>query len=241
MKQQKKYINLIVSLAMVLLAVVSVMSVTSAYFTASANRSGELNFATLDVGFAYYTKVKNGDIVEASDSATSTGGGTNVLNLYVFNGAIVQRGIPFEISLARDATEAIHSLAIENFTNSCSAYFRFYINAYMIAEDVADETENYGEYFELDLQGYDNVLTGDANVSYPQDVMNKKPTYFYKNALSEGAVMKICSKLVLSTRTPAHLLGEKFKLTMTLEAVQSQNEAFKSAFADERGYCNKWK
>lgn len=229
MKQQKKHINLFVSLVLFLLAVVSVVSVTSAYFTSTANQTGKLGFATLKVGFAYYTKDNNGN---ASDSPTPTGGGTNVLDLYVLDGAIVQRGVPFELTLTENGTKAIHSLAIQNLENSCSAYFRFYINAYIVKNNVADETNNYGQYFELDLTGYDNVLTGGSD---------NKPTYFYKEAISGGDTMKICSKLILSKNALANLLGEEFKLTMTLEAVQSQNEAFKSAFADERGYCSSWK
>ncbi len=227
MKQSSKHFNIVVSLTLIVLAVVSAISVTWSYFTASTTKKGEMQFSDLQVQFAYYQS-------DDSGFATATEGTT--IPLYVAKGETVERNKPFELASTVGGT-AIGDIAIFNPSTSCSAYVRFWIDAYILDEnDAPIKTNNYGKYFSFNFNS-DVAL---ANAGSKRT--NNNVIYCYKGVIvgSDTSAKPIGASITLVESAPVTLLGEELQLFMTLEAVQSANNAAEEAFDDAKGYYQTW-
>lgn len=231
MKQSSKTLNLIVTLTLLVLSIVCVCNVTFAYFTSINQTGGDINFPGLDVKFVY-KETSNGVYKTAE---------TNSLQLYSADGTIT-RGEAFQLSLTNGGA-AIHSLGIQNMNNSCSAYVRFWIDAYPVdLEGNKDMSVNYGKYF---------VLAESENYSNSKSSVANSRCYFGINVLNpdETTALSLGNSLTLkdvseSDAFPANLLGEKFQISISFEVVQSANKAYLSTFGeygDEKGYCTDWR
>ena len=227
MKQKKINLNMIVSLVLAILAVVSLVGYTHSYFTASAKREGTMGFATMSVRFAYYyvDEDNNGSYYPLYEEK-------NQISLYPAGTSAIQRGVPFGLS-PNPAGSPITNLAIHNMKNSCSAFVRFWINAYVIKNGEQEET-NYGQYFTLNIVEAD-VATTDAGTNKTESV------YCLKTALDATIYRYIGATVTMSTSAPDELMGETLRIDICMDSVQSANKAHLAVFKeDAKGYYSGW-
>ena len=225
MKQKKINLNLIISLVLAMLAVVSLVGYTHSYFTASAKREGTMEFATMCVRFAYY---HNDDYFPVDEDEYDV---KAKISLYPAGIAAIQRGVPFGVS-PTSAGSPVENLAIHNMKDSCSAYVRFWINAYVIKDGEQEET-NYGQYFTLNTT--DDVALTNAGAKRTQAV------YCLKEALGENKYKYIGATLTMSTSAPDSLMGETLRIDICMDSVQSANGAHLSVYKDDtKGYYSGW-
>jgi len=231
MKQSSKEIKIISALVILVLVFLFSYNVTMSYFTATASIKGRLGVPNLDVSFGTWS------------SATSEG--TRVsdsIQIYPLSSNI-SRGQTFHFSLTNGGSK-IDTVSLMNTEDSCDAYVRIYVEAYEILGADSYGTTDYGQYFELGILYGTNFVSG--NLVYSK--YNDKVTYFYNQTLSlqegeEGYVdQPIFDTMRLSTTAPASIMGKQFKITISLDDIQSANEAFKSwdKTVDGRGYCSSW-
>jgi len=229
MKQKKINLNMIISLVLALLAVVSLLGYTSSYFTASAKREGTLGFATMKVRFAYYYNDGEGTAYYPQDNQ-----GKQIkdkISLYPANTAAIQRGVAFGVS-PDPVGSAVQDLTIHNMNGSCSAYVRFWINAYVIQGDKQLET-NYGQYFTLNSSSSDVVTTDEGKAK-------TETVYCLKKALAASTHISIGSTITMSTSAPDSLMGETLRIDICMDAIQSAN-VVKSVYDDDpKGYYSGW-
>ena len=227
MKQSKKYFNLLVTIVMLVLAVVCLTNVTYSYFTTSHNAGGSVNFSDLDVKFFYKETTEEFETVESS-----------TLELFSAAGAIAI-GTPFQLAMSAGGS-AIDSIGFYLEENSCDAYIRFWIDAYVVNQDkTLDKTVNYGKYFLLTETEYFTNDNGSVSGS---------KCYFGVEALSSVKYqLDIGNTLTLTDLdgdpVPVEILGETIQITISFEAVQKANQAYLSAFGDNgdtKGYLNSW-
>lgn len=245
MAKVSKTIKLICTLTLVMLAFFCSFSVTHAYFTASADKSGNVKFSNLDVRFIY---VESGIEYPAG---TYTQNDLYTITLYPVGGTIAL-GEPFQLSSSEDGA-AISSLAIRNMQSSSKAYVRLWIDAYPIIDDDGnvDTSENYGKFFYFsDAANVTAVLArGNSNSVHEEG----KSCYFVKSEMSpldpsgDDPVGYYPTVHIGNTLTfkdaedeniPEESLGIKLKISITLQAVQVANGAFKQTFNDNKGYYN---
>lgn len=227
-----KNAKIITSLVLLVLAFLCSFSITSAYFTATASETGTLNFPNLDVRFITFD---NNDDIPEDQLETAT---TQIL-LYPV-GDSIPRGESFEFSLAENSDVPIKNLAIRNMSNSCEAYVRFWIDAYIVTGNVAGGT-NYGQYF---------TLAPNANISRGGgaglNASEKDWCYYviYSMLTTSGYnTINLGNTLTISEDIPDAVLGSQLKITLTVEAVQAANNAFSSEFGDAedvKGYYSQW-
>lgn len=225
MKQKKITLNMIISLVLAMLAIVSFIGYTNSYFTASAKREGKMEFAIMSVRFAYYygsgylPKDDEGDNVKEQ------------ISLYPANTAAIQRGVAFGVSPDPQGT-AVQNLAIHNMAGSCNAYVRFWINAYIIKDNQQDST-NYGQYFTLNKTSdvdFTNAGTG-----------RKQSVYCLKRALREDEYVYIGATLTMSTTAPDSLMGETLRIDICMDSIQADNGAHLIEYKnDAKGYYSGW-
>ncbi len=228
MKQSTKQFNVVLSLILVVLAIVSAVSITWSYFTSTNSKVGTMEFSDLQVQFVYYE-------TEGGGFQTATGGTT--IPLYVAKGEVIARDDPFNLASSHNGN-AIHSLAIHNSGASCSAFVRFWIDAYVLDQNDLPKTENnYGKYFQFNYNSDVALANSGANRT------NENVTYCHILAISgsDTNARRIGASITLSEEAPIELLGEKIKFYMSLEAVQSANGAVTQVFNDSKGYYHSWK
>ena len=232
--------QMFISITLVLLAFVCALNVTYSYFTASASIDGNVNFGDLNIRFAYMVNSST----LPSDKTT--------ISLYPESGTI-EREKPFKLSLTEGGT-AIDSLLIQKMANSCACYVRFWVDAYVVTETqtddggkttyIVDKTKNYGKYFFLKTN--ESVYTksgGSVSGSWcyfvPEAFLNLSA---YSIDLGNTLELRDISAAE-SDKVPVDILGEKLKITLTVEAVQKTNKAYLSVFGkpeDTKGYYTYW-
>ncbi len=231
MKQRKISLNTLISLALVVLAVVSFLGFTSSYFTASATRKGNMAFANMNLRFACYYNDGGGDAYHPLEN------GKGQIKLFPAETSAIQRGVEFKLS-SKSGGEAIKYLSIHNMDGSCAAYVRFWIDAYV----ENDETKtNYGKYFTLNHR--EDVTTTNAGAGRD----DSKTVYCFKEALEKTGgpgYYRIGETITMSTSKEVdHLMGESITIYIRMEAVQANKEACLSVFGkadDTKGYYSGW-
>ena len=242
MTKVSRNVKLITTLILLVLAFCCSFNVTYSYFTASASKSGSLNFPDLDVRFV--TTDKNNDIVQ---NGSYTQDSLYTIELYPMGGTI-SRGATFVLSLDEYTTggtqEEIGNIVIKNMENSTDAYVRFWVDAYIVNDDgTLNITKNYGKYFLFEMTddsyfvrgGTGSNTTEETNSCYFAEPLYAGTSYDYINL---GNTLSFSD--LTGDEIPADVLGEKLKITLTLEAVQTTNNAFTSVFNDEKGYYSNW-
>ena len=229
MKQLKINLNMIISLVLAILAVVSVIGYTNSYFTASAQRDGTLNFATMNVRFAYY--YKDGDTTKYYPQNQQEKPAKTQINLFPAGKAAIQRGVAFNVSPTKEG-KAVENLAIHNMDTSCNAFVRFWIDAYVI-KDGEQLDRNYGEFFTLNTTS--DVKLTDSGSARTQSV------YCLKEALTVGEYRYIGATLTMSTSAPDNLMGETLRIDICMDSVQADNDVYVSVYNnDDKGYYSGW-
>ena len=221
MKKQSKQIKLLGLMVILILTLLFSFNVTFSYFTASADVAGEIDFANLDVRFAY--RSNHVDTVIDSDTLTvypsaSTGSITRGSTIY----------------LATEYGADIQYLAFHTSSDSTSSYIRYRINAYKVVNDTIDKSENFGQYFEF--QGNIDVTRQVHTVSEETNAI-----YYIKEAVAGNVSRVFASSIKLLETAPVTLLNSQINLTITFEAVQSQNQAYLALFNDGWGYLESWR
>lgn len=227
MKKAKNNARLLTTLILLVLAFFGVVNVTYSYFTATAYKSGRLEFPDMSVKF-YYRTQNNLNVVTLDAMSTP---------LYPVTSSIA-RGETFEISLDSSTTQSrqpLDSIGIKTMDNSCVVYIRFWLDVFIVDESgVPTSQENYGKYF---LFAENNFTTNeDSSVS-------NSWCYFVIDPQFEGYECDIGNSLKLSEDAPAEMLGKSIKINLSFEAVQQANEAFKDVFGktgDTKGYYTGW-
>ena len=227
-----KTINLktIVSLVLLMIAVFGAVNISYSYFTSKASKSGEVNMGSLSVSFCYNL---SNTIYDSISLVADT--------------ASIDRGEAFGLKTLNEATGnyiTINNLQIINGSNSCDAYVRFWIDAYIIndeGEKISDD--NYGKYFALtrpNLMPSENNFTRDTKDPY---------CYFVEKGLKAGIGINLGKELTLkdiseTDTVPIIMLGKKLLIKISFDAVQKANKAFESVFAvteeDPKGYYSGW-
>ena len=229
MSRSRRKLNILITLVLLMLAVLSVVGAVSSYFSASTHKDGQLNFSRLSVEFAY--KDDKGQLKKINN-----GSELGTLTLYP-NVETVIRNEPFKLKV-EGATDAISSILIMNNENSCSAYVRFWIEAYIVDSNGDLGTKNYGKYF---------LLSDSSAYTKQNSSVSGADCYYVINAISAENNVDLGNQLKISDLTgdsiPDDLLGAKLKVTISFDAVQSANGAFKSVFGaqdDKKGYYTDW-
>ena len=229
MKKVNKTSKLFVALTLFLLAFFCSFSATYSYFTANAENSGIVKFSNLDVRFFYH---ENGD----KPAGTYTQDNLYTITLYPLGGTIAI-GEPFQLVSSAEATTPISHILIKNMTMS-DAYVRFWIDAYPVIDDAGnvDTTENYGRFFFFET---DNtfISRGGSNSQHEE----AKSCYFATwtvTSLNIGNTLSF--KNTDTENIPETALGERLKISISLQAVQKANGAYKQVFNDNKGYYTRW-
>ena len=240
MKHKTLNIRVLITLFMLLITVICVTNVTYSYFTSSASTNGDITFGNLQLVFEY--KIKN---VSTPKQLTNS----KKLSLEPIDG-LIQRETAFGVKILGEADE-LDYLRIYN-TSSTDCYLRFWIDAYIVNTEMVDEVEigvvdktiNYGKYFH-----FPSVPSSTSTISeiVRKDVSKEETSpawYFIKSPLSQNSYVELGKTLILKDNSvddvvPLSLLGENIKITVSYEAVQTTNEAFKSVF-DDGNYHPKW-
>lgn len=223
MKQEIKKTNIFITLVLLVLAIVCVTNVTYSYFTATETKDDSGKFGNLNIQFVYM-------LGSTPNSETTSGGGK--IELYSASGPI-QRDVEFDLGVLvkngnKESVTAIDEVAVKNFSDSCDCYARFWIDAYIVKDDVVDETINYGKYFfwknnsmvyarseTSNYYYFVRPLAANDNVNYP---INK--TLKLQDVSTDDQV-------------PVELLGEDLKIILNIQAVQKANGAYMEVFADD--------
>lgn len=217
MKKVSKATN-IVSLAVIItLIFLCAINITYAYFSATKYVAGQTAFSDFNVNFRY----KNSNTYVAVEETE--------LDIYPVN-EYVEVGTAIDLKLSDNTP--ISLIGFELGENSTTAYIRFWIDAYVYENDV-QQTENYGKYFEFVNLNASNFSTSSKTVSGQVNTI-----YYYDKILTGG--IDVASQISLSLDAPTDLFGKSLKISICFDAVQSQNEAFKTVFDDEKGYSSAW-
>ncbi len=233
MKHKTLKMQVLITLLLLLITIVCVTNVTYSYFTSSSSTNGDLTFKNLQVVFEY--KIKN---VSTSTNLTNS----QKLSLEPVDG-LIQRETAFGVKILGD-TKELDLLRIYN-PSETDCYVRFWIDAYIVNTetvnnveiDVVDKTKNYGKYFH-----FPSVISSTSALSeiVRKDVTEEESSpawYFKKSSLNKDSFIDLGKTLILRDNSaddivPLSILGEKIKITVSFEAVQTTNEAFKSVFDD---------
>ena len=226
--RKSKHFNILISLVLLIFAVISVVNFTYAYFSSAHNVGGTVKFDDLKVQFIYR---------EGEDDVAKDNGG-NTINLYSASGPI-SIGSTFQLttSVGGDAITylAIINERIQNQT-SCECYIRFWIDAYIVKNNTLDKSINFGKYF---------VLPEAENVFYTNKLSSAENSHCYYGTIPIAAngELKIGNTLTLVNSQDnelAEIMGNTLQISISCEAVQSENQAYLSVFDDEKGYYTQW-
>lgn len=229
MKQEIKKSNIFITLVLLMLAIMCVTNVTYSYFTATETKDDSLNFGDLNVQFVYMLK-------GSPNEETTLNSGK--IELYSVSGPI-QRDVKFDLGVKQLINEqeqivAIDYIAVRNLTGSCDCYARFWIDAFVVKNGEADETENYGKYFFWEMPAYQSfVRTTSEDMCY----------YYFKETLTVNSQSNfpIENSLILQDisdddQVPAKILGESLKITLNIQAVQKANGAYMEIFSNDKNH-----
>lgn len=214
-----KIVGLFVILALIFLFA---FNVTYSYFTSSYQVTGNINFSNLNVRFAY-TTVSSPAAPIVVDEATLTIRPSD-------SSGTIARGTTFQLAL--DNGTDLSYLAFNASNDSCSSYIRFRINAYKVEDSNIDNTINYGQYFEIDGNGFTSSLQTVNNVT--------NTIYYMTNELNADQTVVFATGIKLLEEAPVELLNSQVRLYIEFEAVQSANQAYLSVFNDGWGYSANW-
>lgn len=212
----KKSTSIITIIVLTMLFLLS-MSVSYAYFTAMVSLSAEGAFGNVQVYWAY----------KIGDDLTVYNGNTLALTL-ASSPSIGGSAVGFKYDSSN-----ISEIQITKANNSSDCYVRFWVDAY-----VAGDATNYGKYFLLNCGSiYDSALRDNgANLNYNR-------IYYYIASDHTGVLdgrYKVCDGISIISTAPIELSGASVDITITFEAVQAANEAYKSVFNDWKGYHAYW-
>ncbi len=222
-QKQSSILSILVSLTLIFLCV---FGVTYSYFTASKTVSGTAQFSTLEVKIGYKT----------SQSSSLTTINTPTFTVYPSESTIV-RGGTFGFKVNSTDAQTLFSLNFTSSSTSCSAYIRYWVDAYVVNGSTPDKSVNYGRYFQLnssmdvaEVKTVTNPTTGVVNVMY-----------YYAEALPGGETSLFANGMTLLSSAPDDIMQKKLQITISFDAVQSTNQAFASYYTDGWGYCSWWK
>lgn len=215
-KESKLYPILVIVTLIFLLSI----NVAYAYFTSRSYVVGDTNFATLDVGWIY-RKESGSSAIDIANSST--------INPVLSS---INRGETVSFKIGGDS---VNSLGFKTLEGSTGAYVRFWVDAYIVDSTNSDGTlnlgsVNYGKFFQLMISG----VVPESNYSEENPPLN----IVYYTSVSG---MSWCiDSIKLLEEAPIDLLSKEVSLSISFEAVQSSNEAFKSVFNDWKGYSDSW-
>lgn len=233
MSKVSKNAKLIFSLALIMLAFFCSINVTYSYFTTSAKKDNSLAFTDVNAKFVYLDK--SGTVKPAgyeSDNAYT-------ITLYPTVSSI-SRGDQFTLSDVENGDE-IQNLQIRKMANTTSVYIRFWIDAYVYnsATQKLNTSVNYGKYFFLESK------TSYARGGSSADDQEGSWCYFVTYPVTDSTPISLGNSLTFQDikngetvvdAIPNEVLGAQLKISITLQAVQAQNQAFEQEFNDEKGY-----
>lgn len=215
-KESKLYPILVIVTLIFLLSI----NVAYAYFTSRSYVVGDTNFSTLEVGWVY-RKESTSSAIDIANSST--------INPVLSS---INRGEAVNFKIGSDS---VNSLGFRTLDGSTSAYVRFWVDAYIVDSTNSDGTlnlgsVNYGKFFQIMISGVvpessERTQGSNSNIIYYASV--------------SGTSWCIGSIKLLET-APIDLLSKEVSLSISFEAVQSSNEAFKSVFNDWKGYSDSW-
>lgn len=226
MKSCSKNTKLITTLIVLTLLFLCAVNITFSYFSASAKVTCSVTLPNFEFKCAY--KIKNNNTTKYVDSTQ--------LEIYPAESQI-HRGSVFTVNVI-DGEESVEVDYIGcSSRGTKKAYVRFWIDAYVVRDGELDTTINYGKYFLVGYQDGGNFL--ESQEMFEDSFSKSNDTYFMIDAVSSG--FSTCFKYVqLSPSAPVEMLGESLRVFVTMQGVQIENEAYKSVFDDEHGYCEEW-
>ena len=122
--------------------------------------------------------------------------------------------------------------AVSIYVTGVSAYVRFWVDAYVVtdvSQGTIDTSQNFGKYFELDI---------DANeVARYQKASNN--IYYMIQPISNSA-QQVASSITFALNSPDILMTKTLQISISFDAVQAQNKAYKKVFDDSKGYYADW-
>ena len=102
------------------------------------------------------------------------------------------------------------------------------------------EVIDYSEYFELgNLTG--NYFSASENVVRQVKTVNdvNYVSYFYNSAINSDDIIGLqINAIKMKSTTPSEVLDSNIIIYITMEGVQSSNNAYKTVFDDNHGYYN---
>lgn len=221
MKTKTIKFRTLVSLLLLLAAVICVINVTYSFFSSTKTTEGTRPIGNFQVSF-YYFYYKDGNVsTEWLEE--------NCLKLVPTEA--ITRGEPFKVKISED--NDVSEIGIRNRGNY-ACYVRFWIDAYVEGDDT-----NYGKYFELQSNAViHRKLNDDNNLAcyYLVEVLGVNNSFAFYNSSNLSLTMKDLE----DDPIPLAVLGKTITITISFDAVQTTNQAFKSEFADERGYYEYW-
>ena len=243
MKSKTKFLKTFVTLVLLMLAVFSFVNASFSFFTSANSTQGNIKMADMSVSFRYKVSGYQAGELEKGSSIT-----------FVPTTPFIERGVAFNLKLVEgDTSRNLEHLSIIKQSGQCDAYVRFWIEAYRLKNDNSlDKTEDYGRFFFLTRRPL-----GSNNFSRAE---SEPYCYYIEKALYDatddpleptdphmmdlGIEMTLtdikASNGTLIEAVPIDLLGERIQITISFQAVQKANEAFKSVFNDDKGYYSKW-
>lgn len=222
-KESKLYPILVIVALIFLLSI----NVAYAYFTSRSYVVGDTNFATLDVNWQY----------------EGTAGTETITNGITINPIIssINRGETVKFKIGE---QSINRLGFKLAEGSTGAYIRFWVDAYVVNGTNGDgslnlSTMNYGNYFQLRISDVD-YPTFTENTYTSNEVTYTNRIYYSAGEVNTNIDLWCIDSIKLLEDAPIDLLSKEVSLSISFEAVQSSNEAFKSVFNDWKGYSDSW-
>lgn len=222
MKIKNKEIKIVGLLVVLALIFLFTFNVTYSYFTASHQVTGDITFSNLNVRFAYTIVSSPASPIVVNDATLSVRPSDS--------SGTIARGTTFELAL-EDGTD-LEYLAFNASSDSCSSYIRFRINAYKVVEGNLDNTINFGQYFEIEGNGFTSSLQTVDGVT--------NTIYYMNNTISADQNLIFATGITLLENAPVELLNSQVRLYIEFEAVQSANQAYLAVFNDGWGYSAYW-
>lgn len=219
MKKQTKSKTIFTIAITLLLVFLCTFSGTYAYFAVNNNKSQTTNM----IGFGAYIYFQSGGF---SNEQTQ---------LYPVKNSVIARGNRFGITSNANNTTTT-PISFGTLPNTSSAYIRFWIDAYL----TEDPSINYGKYFTLYLNK-NEAVGGSTNVACSYDAQGYPKTYFLKSALNSGErCASLFDSLQISWAAPIKIIENSLRISISFDAVQATNQAYKYSFNDDRGYYSNW-
>ena len=218
-RSNSKELNIVTVVVVLTLAFLCIFNISYSYFTASdvINGSG-YKFGEIGVQFNFTTDTTDSITVNSTNSVLLEPTGT------------VTRGGTFNLQYNDEAVEGVGFSLLEN---SSDVFIRYWVDAY-----IEGDSTNYGYCFILMYGGSDiyyeekDLNAGYTNnIYYVQDVLSSE--------VSDGIVYEF-DQIQLISDCPAELIGSDVVITLSFEAVQAANEAYKVEFDDDKGYNADW-